>query len=484
MLNSKFGPSDKLEANKQKFMNNHFNKQRNGNNTGKQSHRSLCDSSTTHRMEDCPKLFEIVMRDRPRKTIVCSQCHTNKSLVLFDCGCKKKSQNSEIQFATIANTEPKMCQKCPEVYKEDKNVDIITGDDDYEPSQIPNCVHGVTLNDCNSPQCLDEFVVWYNLNIKQVTVDVKDGPSVKEKSNIHIADSSMSKMPDRANTTKFNPIGTSIDASVALLTTLNEFEMYVLTFDEDIELQKVDRKPNENSEHEHEINALTTNESENSESNSVISASSANTEQQHLEKWEMLNTITDIMIQTVNWHKQTFELIPKDGIAFQNMIIAKKAGFKIVQAFIDQNDLTLEQQQFLAYFNDSAPYHKAVRDLTLATYEDCGWCNKPHLREEHTLSYCADPSDGVFEDGNSGAPCLRGVQTWDNMFWKDYLRTYKPFRHEKLAIVFPTFVIDQVGMNQCTKACPNAIRWNDFKQSNWQSQYYDVLFAIRYNVKA
>ena len=192
------------------------------------------------------------------------------------------------------------------------------------------------------------------------------------------------------------------------------------------------------------------------------------------------------MLHTANWHKRTFELIPKDGIAFQNMVIAKKSGSKTVQAFIDSNDLTLEQQQFLAYFNDSAPYQKAVRGLSLSMYEDCGWCSKPHLKEEHTLSYCADPSDGVFEDGNSGAPCLREnnlsrtcCPTQPPVFWKDYLQTYKPFRHEKLAIVFPTFVIDRIGMDQCTEVCPNAISWYDFRQDKWQSRYYEVLFAIR-----
>ena len=176
MLNTKFGPSDKLETNEQKF-----NEHRNGNKTGKHSHRGLCDSRNTHKMEDCSKLFEIVMRDRPRKTIVCSRCHTNKSLVLFNCACKRKSQNTEVQFATIANTEPKTGHKSPIDHERDKEVDIITIDDDYvSKGQIPNCVHGVAINDCNSPQCLDEFVIWYNLNIKQFTVDAKNGPSVKE----------------------------------------------------------------------------------------------------------------------------------------------------------------------------------------------------------------------------------------------------------------------------------------------------------------
>ena len=250
MLYSKLGPSDKLEANKQKFMNNHFNKQGNRNKAGKQSHRSLCDSNNTHKMEDCPKLLEILLRDRPRKTIVCSRCHTNKSLVLINCTCKTKSQNSEVQFATITNTEPKSRQKRPIGQEKDKDVDIITVDDDCESSPMPNCVHGVTLNDCNSPQCLDEFVIWYNLSIKQVTVDAKEGPSVKEKSNIRIAKSSKSILPHMANTTKFKPVGTpvgeNVDKGGLIRNKEHAFNVYVLTFDEDIESQKGHRENTEN----------------------------------------------------------------------------------------------------------------------------------------------------------------------------------------------------------------------------------------------
>ena len=166
------------------------------------------------------------------------------------------------------------------------------------------------------------------------------------------------------------------------------------------------------------------------------------------------------------------------------MVIAKQSGFKICQAFIDPKDLTLEQQQFLAHFNDGAPYQKAVRGLSLTMYEDCGWCRKPHLREEHTFNYCEDSADGILKEGNPGAPCQREVQSSEGMFWNDYLRTCKPFRHEKLAIVFPNFVMDQIGINQYTKVCPNAMSWSEFKQHNWQSRYYGVLFAIRYDVKA
>ena len=207
-----------------RIMNYYFQKYINEHKIAQQSICYLCETNNKHKMEDCPKLFEIVTKDKPRKTIVCSRCHKYKSLVLFDCTCKRKSQNSNVQFATIANTESKVAQS-PQTIDSNEDVDIITLGSLKD--QVPPCQHGMALGDCDFSQCEDEYEIWYHTNMKQFTVDAKKGPSAKKKGNIHVNNSSKSLLPHKATTTNFNPNGTSVDE--ILDTATREHGMYVLS---------------------------------------------------------------------------------------------------------------------------------------------------------------------------------------------------------------------------------------------------------------
>ena len=103
----------------------------------------MCNTQAEHKIGDCPTILKVVLKGRARKTITCSKCHNYKSLVLFNCTYKRKSQNSKVQFATVANTESKCEFGClglltkqlqPNPHKRDKDIDIITIE-----SQSVNC---------------------------------------------------------------------------------------------------------------------------------------------------------------------------------------------------------------------------------------------------------------------------------------------------------------------------------------------------------